>query len=60
MVLSDLDRLRALRLVVPEIALLGARLREYGVPVPYDAISPEALLDALDAFRRGARKETAP
>jgi energy-coupling factor transport system ATP-binding protein len=60
MVLSDLDRLRALRLVVPEIALLGARLREYGVPVPYDAVSPEALFDALDAFRRGARKETAP
>jgi energy-coupling factor transport system ATP-binding protein len=60
MVLSDLDRLHALRLVVPEIALLGARLREYGVPVPYDAVSPEALLDALDAFWRGARKETAP
>jgi len=60
MVLSDLDRLHALRLVVPEIALLGARLREYGVPVPYDAVSPEALLDALDVFRRGARKETAP
>jgi energy-coupling factor transport system ATP-binding protein len=46
-VMSDLDRLRALRLVVPELAELGERLRALGVAVPADAVTPEALAGAL-------------
>lgn len=53
-VLRDLDRLRALRLVVPELAALGERLRALGVEVPADTLSPEALAGAL------ARGEEAP
>ncbi|HEX5155815.1 MAG TPA: ATP-binding cassette domain-containing protein [Ktedonobacterales bacterium] len=46
-VFADLDRLRALRLVVPEIALLGERLRRAGLAIPPDALTPEALVAAL-------------
>ena len=46
-VFADLDRLRALRLVVPEVALLGERLRRVGLAIPPDALSPEALVAAL-------------
>jgi len=46
-VFADLERLRALRLVVPEVALLGERLRRVGLAVPPDALSPEALVAAL-------------
>jgi energy-coupling factor transport system ATP-binding protein len=45
--LADLDRLRVLRLIVPPLAELGERLRQLGMPVPPDAVSPERLLDAL-------------
>ncbi len=44
----DLDRLRALRLVIPDTARLGELLRALGKPVAADALSPEALLDALE------------
>jgi energy-coupling factor transport system ATP-binding protein len=46
-VFADLDRLRALRLVVPEVALLGERLRLAGRVIPQDALTPEALVAAL-------------
>jgi energy-coupling factor transport system ATP-binding protein len=46
-VFADLDRLRALRLVVPEVALLGERLRRAGLAIPPDALTPEALVAAL-------------
>ncbi|HEU4785224.1 MAG TPA: ATP-binding cassette domain-containing protein [Ktedonobacterales bacterium] len=46
-VFADLDRLRALRLVVPEVARLGERLRWAGLSIPPDALTPEALLAAL-------------
>lgn len=46
-VFADLDRLRALRLVVPEVALLGERLRRVGLAIPPDALTPEALVAAL-------------
>lgn len=46
-VFTDLDRLRALRLVVPEVALLGERLRRAGLAIPPDALTPEALVAAL-------------
>jgi len=46
-VFADLDRLRALRLVVPEVALLGERMRRAGLAVPPDALTPEALVAAL-------------
>jgi energy-coupling factor transport system ATP-binding protein len=49
-VFADLERLRALRLVVPEVALLGERLRRVGLPIPPDAITPEALVAALSAM----------
>lgn len=44
---ANLDRLRQLRLVVPEIAALGERLRAAGVPIPADAVTPEALVRAF-------------
>lgn len=46
-ILADLDRLRALRLVVPPLAVLGERLRGLGVPVPPEAVTPETLVEAL-------------
>lgn len=46
-VFADLNRLRALRLVVPEVALLGERLRQAGWAIPPDALTPEALVAAL-------------
>ena len=50
-VFADLNRLRALRLVVPEVALLGERLRRAGLAVPTDALTPEALVVALTETR---------
>ncbi len=44
---ADLDRLRQLRLVVPEVALLGERLRVAGLPIPADAVTPDALVRAF-------------
>lgn len=44
---ADLDRLRALRLVIPDTALLAERLRAMGLRVPSDALTPEALVAAL-------------
>jgi energy-coupling factor transport system ATP-binding protein len=46
-VFADLDRLRALRLVVPEVALLGERLRSAGLAIPPNALTPDALVAAL-------------
>jgi energy-coupling factor transport system ATP-binding protein len=54
-VFSDLGRLRRLRLNVPEIALLGERLRSLGVEIPAAALSPEALIEALSAYTAPAR-----
>lgn len=45
---ADLDRLRALRLVIPDTARLGELLRARGVDAPSDALSPEALVSALE------------
>lgn len=45
---ADLDRLRASRLVIPDIALLAERLRAHGVHVSTDALTPEALVAALE------------
>jgi energy-coupling factor transport system ATP-binding protein len=47
-VFADLDRLRALRLAIPEVALLGERLRALGVDVPPQALTPELLVHALE------------
>jgi energy-coupling factor transport system ATP-binding protein len=47
-VFSDLSRLRSLRLRVPEIALLGERLRSLGIDIPVEALSPEALVKAWE------------
>ncbi|HEX8730849.1 MAG TPA: ATP-binding cassette domain-containing protein [Ktedonobacterales bacterium] len=48
---ADLGRLRALRLVIPDVALLAERLRAEGLPIPADALSPEALTRALGGTR---------
>ena len=45
---GDLDRLRALRLAIPDVAQLGERLRAQGVAVPPQALTPEMLVAALD------------
>jgi energy-coupling factor transport system ATP-binding protein len=47
-IFSDLSRLRTLRLRVPEIALLGERLRSLGIGIPVEALSPEALVKAWE------------
>jgi energy-coupling factor transport system ATP-binding protein len=45
---ADLDRLRALRLVIPDTAQLIERLRAAGIEAPSDALAPEALVRALE------------
>jgi hypothetical protein len=45
---ADLDRLRALRLVIPDTAQLIERLRAAGIAAPSDALAPEALVSALE------------
>jgi energy-coupling factor transport system ATP-binding protein len=54
-VFSDLSRLRSLRLRVPDIALLGERLRSLGIYIPVEALSPEALVEAWEDYRELAR-----
>lgn len=46
-IFSDLDRLRRLRLVVPEVATLGERLRSAGLPIPTSAVTADAFVRAL-------------
>ena len=46
--LARLERLRALRLVVPETATLGEALRAHGLPVAPDALTPETLVAAME------------
>ena len=48
---ADLDRLRALRLVIPDVARLAEQLRAWGVYPPADALTPEALIGALEQRR---------
>jgi len=48
-VFADLDRLRALRLIIPDLAQLGERLRAVGLAIPPDALTPELFVAALDA-----------
>lgn len=48
---ADLDRLRALRLVIPDVARLAERLRALGMYIPTDALTPEALVRALEQPR---------
>jgi len=48
---ADLDRLRTLRLVIPDVALLAERLRTLGMYIPTDALTPEALVRALEPPR---------
>lgn len=50
-VFADLERLRALRLVVPPLAALGERLRALGMEIPPEAITPERFVAALEAAR---------
>jgi energy-coupling factor transport system ATP-binding protein len=54
-VFGDLPRLRRLRLNIPEVALLGERLRSLGVEIPVAALSPEALIEALPKQNETAR-----
>jgi energy-coupling factor transport system ATP-binding protein len=42
-IFADLDRLRALKLAVPEPIELASRLRAVGVPISSDALTPEAI-----------------
>jgi energy-coupling factor transport system ATP-binding protein len=51
-IFADLGRLRALRLIVPEVARLAERLRLAGVPMPPETVTPEALVGALTAAER--------
>lgn len=53
---ADLDRIRALRLVVPDTALLVEELRRRGLPVRPDALTPEALVEALERVGMGVAR----
>jgi energy-coupling factor transport system ATP-binding protein len=55
--LASLERLRALRLVVSETARLGEALRARGLPVAPDALTPGALVGALERLRGAAEGE---
>ncbi len=46
-VFSDVLRLRALGLVVPDPLVLAARLREHGMPIASDAVSMDAIVRAI-------------
>jgi post-segregation antitoxin (ccd killing protein) len=46
-IFSDLARLRALKLVVPETLELAARLRAAGFPVASSALTEEAIVQEL-------------
>lgn len=62
-IFADLDRLRQLRLVVPDVAVLGERLRAAGIAIPADAVTPGTLVQALVALMAPAGvapTETAP
>ncbi|HEX9038255.1 MAG TPA: ATP-binding cassette domain-containing protein [Ktedonobacterales bacterium] len=48
---ASLDRLQALRLVVPDTARLGEVLRARGLAIPRDALAPESLVSALERER---------
>jgi energy-coupling factor transport system ATP-binding protein len=50
-VFKDLDRLRGLRLNLPDVALLGEQLRALGMPVPAGILTPESLVSALEVGR---------
>ncbi|HLZ21507.1 MAG TPA: energy-coupling factor transporter ATPase [Ktedonobacterales bacterium] len=50
-IFADLDRLRALRLVIPPLAALGERLRAFGITIPPDAVTPERFIAALEDTR---------
>jgi energy-coupling factor transport system ATP-binding protein len=47
-VFANLDPLRELRLVIPELFELGHRLRALGVPLPTDAVTPDAIVSWLE------------
>jgi energy-coupling factor transport system ATP-binding protein len=49
-VFADLDRLRRLHLVVPDVAVLGERLRAAGIPIPARAVTADTLVQALAAL----------
>ncbi|HEX8032501.1 MAG TPA: energy-coupling factor transporter ATPase [Ktedonobacterales bacterium] len=49
-VFADLDRLRRLHLVVPDVAVLGERLRAAGLSIPASAVTPDTLVRALAAL----------
>jgi energy-coupling factor transport system ATP-binding protein len=57
-IFADLGRLRALRLIVPEVALLAERLRLAGVPVPPETVTPEELVSVLLASERASERTT--
>ncbi|HXR65314.1 MAG TPA: energy-coupling factor transporter ATPase [Ktedonobacteraceae bacterium] len=46
-IFADLDRLRALKLIVPEPLELAARLRTAGVPISPTALTEEAIVEEL-------------
>ncbi len=48
---ADLDRIRALRLVIPDTARLVELLREHGLAVEPEALMPEALVATLERLR---------
>ncbi len=50
-IFSNLDRLQALRLAIPDVIALANRLRVAGLPIPPDALTAEAVANALVDYR---------
>ncbi|HLY32396.1 MAG TPA: energy-coupling factor transporter ATPase [Ktedonobacterales bacterium] len=55
-VFAELDRLRQLRLIIPDLGVLGERLRRLGVAIPPDALTPELFVSALERLKRLERR----
>ncbi len=47
-VFADLESLRSLKLIIPELGVLGERLRALGVDIPPDALTPQLFVAALE------------
>lgn len=50
-IFSNLDRLQELRLAIPDVIALANRLRVAGLPIPPDALTAEAVANALVDYR---------
>ena len=54
-IFAQVDRLKELKLGVPQVTLLAHELRKAGVPLPNPVLTRKELVDALKAIKNGGR-----